>query len=103
MSENKTSPFKVSIRLISGNSSLLAKADVTGKTMTINGFSIMAGKDGKAPWVAPPSMKQGSGYLKIIEFTDKATGDAVSKAVLDAYKESIEERADSNDDGEPAF
>ncbi|MBF0548768.1 MAG: hypothetical protein HQM08_30375 [Candidatus Riflebacteria bacterium] len=101
--ENK-SPFKVSIRLISGNSSLLAKADVTGAKMTINGFSVMAGKDGK-PWVSEPSMKQGSGYLKIAEITDKPTRDLISKLVLEGYHKTLAERGgdDQQYDQEPAF
>ncbi|MBF0548163.1 MAG: septation protein SpoVG family protein [Candidatus Riflebacteria bacterium] len=101
--ENKASPFKVSIRLISGNNSLLAKADVIGKTMNINGFSVMANKKDGAPWVAEPSMKSGSGYVKIVEITDKATKEAITKSVLDAYKKAVEERTDSNDNDEPAF
>ena len=97
-------PFKVSIRLIDSGSSLLAKADVTGAKMTINGFSVMAGKDGKAPWVAEPAVKQGSGFVKIVEITDKATKDAITKLVIEAYSKAIADRETlPTGDEEPVF
>jgi len=99
-----SNPFKVSIRLIDSNSSLLAKADVTGAKMTINGFSVMAGKDGKQPWVSEPSVKQGSGFVKIVEITDKNTKDAITKIILEAYQKAIADRgAAPFGDEEPAF
>jgi len=101
MSENKPSPFKVSIKLVQGNNALLAKADVAGAKMTINGFSVLSGKDGKGPWVAPPQMKVGSGYVKIVEITDKATNDVISKLVLEAYGKALSERPET--DNEAAF
>jgi len=99
-----SNPFKVSIRLIDSGSSLLAKADVTGAKMTINGFSVMAGKDNRGPWVAEPSVKQGSGFVKIVEITDKNTKDAITKIILEAYQKAVSDRgaAPSGED-EPAF
>lgn len=98
------SPFKVSIRLIDSGSSLLAKADVTGARMTINGFSVMAGKDGKPPWVSEPSVKQGSGFVKVVEIHDKTAKDAISKLVLEAYQKAVADRgASPAGDDEPVF
>lgn len=100
-----SSPFKVSIRLIDNGSSLLAKADITGSKLTINGFSVMAGKDGKEPWIAEPSIKQGSGWLKIVEIFDKPTKDVITKAVLAAYDKAVADRGEvsTDDDREIAF
>ena len=86
---SSTSPYKVSVKLVSGNNSLLAKADVIGAKMNINGFSVMQGKDGKPNWVSEPAMKQGSGYMKIVEITDKTTKDQISKLILDAYQKAL--------------
>lgn len=87
-----TTPFKVSIRLIDSGSSLLAKADVTGARMTINGFSVMAGKDGKGPWVSEPSVKQGSGFVKVVEITDRTAKDGLTKLILEAYHKAVADR-----------
>jgi len=104
MPENK-SPFKISVRLIESGSSLLGKADVQGAKMNINSFSIMARKDGKPPWVSEPSVKQGSGFVKIVEITDKATKDTLTKLILEAYNRAIADRgeASTGNDSEPAF
>lgn len=101
MSDQRAS-FKVSIRLIDSGSSLLAKADVTGAKMIINGFSVMAGKDGKTPWVSEPSVKQGSGFVKIVEITDKSTKDLLAKLILEAYNKAIADRGacSAGDDSE---
>lgn len=99
-----STPFKVSIRLIESGSSLLAKADVTGARMTINGFSVMSGKDGKGPWVAEPAVKQGSGFVKIVEIHDKSAKDAITKAVIEAYQKAVADRgAAPAGDEEPVF
>jgi DNA-binding cell septation regulator SpoVG len=99
-----SNPFKVSVRLIDTGSALLGKADVQGQKMTINGFSIMAGKDGKPPWVAEPSTKAGSGFVKVVEITDKATKDLITKLVLEAYQKAVAERgAMPEGDEEAAF
>jgi DNA-binding cell septation regulator SpoVG len=90
-----SSPFKVSVRLINGNTSLIGKADVTGKTMTINGFSIMAGKDGKPNWVTEPASKVGQNFVKVVEIFDKPTKDAISKAVLEAYQKAMSDRSEN--------
>ena len=91
---SSTPSLRVSIRLIeSGGSALLAKADVAGAKMTINGFSVMASKDGKGPWVAEPSMKAGSGYVKVLEITDRAVKDAITRAILEAYGKAVADRA----------
>lgn len=87
-----TTPFKVSIRLIDSGSSLLAKADVAGARMTINGFSVMAGRDGKGPWVSEPSVKQGSGFVKVVEITDRAAKEGISKLILEAYQKAVADR-----------
>jgi len=95
MSEKGNSPsLHVSVRLIdSGGSALLAKADVAGSKMTINGFSVMDGKDGKGPWVAEPSMKAGSGYVRVLEITDRATRDIFTRVILEAYGKAVADRA----------
>lgn len=104
MNDNKQSPFRVSIRLVSNNNSLLAKADVMGKIMNINGLSVMAGRDGKEPWVSEPSIRQGSGWLKVVEITDKSVKEAISKAVLEAYNKAIADRPPDNfNEDEPGF
>lgn len=101
-----SNPFKVSIRIIDSGSSLLAKADVTGAKMTINGFSVMAGKDNKGPWVSEPSMKAGSGFVKVVEIFDKPTKDNITKIILEAYQKAIADRGAAPVDdgsGETAF
>lgn len=95
--------FKVSIRVIDGNSSLLGKADVTGAKMTINGFSIMQGKDGKPNWVSEPAVKQGSGFTKMIEIFDRPLKDAITKAILEAYARAVSERGTATQGDDEAF
>ena len=90
---NAPSSLRVSIRIVdSGGSALLAKADIAGAKMTINGFAVMAGKDGKGPWVAEPSMKAGSGYVKVVEITDRAVKDTITRAILEAYGKAVADR-----------
>lgn len=95
--------FKVSIKLIDSQSSLLAKADVAGAKMNLNGFSIIAGKDGKEPWVSEPSVKAGSGWTKIIEITDRALRDQISKAILEAYARARADRGEPLTNDEAPF
>jgi DNA-binding cell septation regulator SpoVG len=97
--------FKVSLRLIESGSALLAKADVSGRVMTINGFSVMQGKDGKPNWVAEPSVKQGSGFVKIVEITCKSTRETINRLILEAYSKAVSERqaAPQNESDEGGF
>lgn len=101
-----SNPFKVSIRLIDSGSSLLAKADVTGAKMTINGFSVMQGKDGKPNWVNEPSVKQGSGFVKVVEIFDRPTKDLLAKLILEAFQKAVADRGAAptgEESGESAF
>lgn len=99
------SQFKISIRLIDSNSSLLAKADLQGQKFNLNGFSIMQGKDNRPNWISEPSTKAGSGWVKSIEVTDKALREQISKAILEAYEKAIADRGEApiGNDQEQAF
>ncbi len=89
--------LQVAIRLIETGSALLAKADVAGAKMNINGFSVMRGKDGSI-FVTEPSVKQGSGWLKVVEIHDKPTAKQIKDAVIAAYNKAIEQRQTCSDD-----
>jgi DNA-binding cell septation regulator SpoVG len=90
--------LKVSIRILDTNSALLAKADVTGQIFTINGFSVMRGKENI--FVAEPAIKQGSGWLKVIEIHNKKTATAIREAILSAYEKAVEQAASNNNSHE---
>lgn len=94
--------YKVNIRLVTSDN-VLATANVSSAKMSINGFLVMAGRDGKPNWVSEPAMKQGSrGYLKIVEFTDRATKEMISTLILNAYQKALVDRPDSTF-GDSAF
>ena len=99
------SPFKVSIRLIESNSALLAKANVQGAKMNLNGFSVIAGKGDKGPWVIEPSFMADSGFVKAVEIHNKALKDTISKLILEEYEKAVTERESAQpcDLQEPAF
>jgi len=98
MSEETTSGngLRVAIRLLETGSALLAKADVAGAKMNINGFSVMRGKEGI--FVTEPAVKQGSGWLKVVEIHDKNTAQQIKEAVISAYNKAVEQRQSGHDE-----
>lgn len=95
------SDYQVKVSLLNNpSSSLLAKADVTGKKMIIRGFCIFQGKDGKPDFVGEPAIKTGGNYVKIVEISDKALKERLFNMILAEYRTIENEHpSDFNEDG----
>ena len=68
---------------------LLARADVTGRTMRLFGFTLFKKKDGTGFFVSPPSRKSGEKWVPIVEIFDKRTKEAIETAIITAYQEAL--------------
>lgn len=80
--------MKIDIQLCSGSSNLLARADVTGKTMKLYGFSLFKKKDGTGFFVSSPSRKAGERWVPVVEITNKAVKESIESAIIKAYQEA---------------